>query len=138
MHCNNKYSTFRLIQFVLFSSLLLLITAGGSPARPVSDKEGPELQEGLFNFIHNDGRIIINDCIFTVDRNTRYVTKQGQSITLDSFGEGDKVLFSASEDRILMELQLQEKSNLSQKQSAERRESVQQQEVHLENGVWKN
>ena len=140
MYRYTDYLTTKLIHMLLFSFLVIFITAGGSIARPNIEKETPELYKGIFNFVRNNGQVVINDRLFSVDENTHYKTKDGRSITLKSFGDGDKVLFSASEERVIKELVLQKKGVLSSKLSGGiiKREPSHQHEIHLENGVWKN
>jgi len=137
---NNYYYCFsihRLLRLVLLSCLLILSTTVTSLARPGGGND-LELYEGIFNFVYENGKVVISDRIFTVDDQTHYADTQGQSITLGNFTPGAQVLFSATEDKKLKELVLQDKAQGTIRQPTEHHQSASEQNIHLEGGVWKN
>ena len=121
------------------SSLARPATGQSNPAT-IQEKSG--LEQGVLNFIHGSNTVVINDLIFAVDKRTRFYAVSGSAVGLDSFNEDQNVVFSASDERVLVEMRkvkgTQTVESGSRSSDEGRPSSSGNGVLRLENGVWKN
>lgn len=132
---------------VLLASIVLPVSS--SLARPgtghftsATVQEESGLEQGVLNFIHGNSTIVINDLSFTVDKLTRFYSVNGSAVGLDSFNEDQNVEFSASDERVLVEMRKVEGTKAENTGIPSPEEVIPSssgnEALRLENGVWVN
>ncbi len=135
---------FLFISALCFSCLILL-TAGilsSVEAEENRASESIDYEQGYFNSINfNNKTIIINDTVYTFNKQTRFLSSQGVSKSVKSFRKDSEVEYLADNNHFLKEMKQGKDSSGSDGGSGMTPSAIHsssQQTIRLENGVWTN
>jgi len=135
-------SCFKKAMVIFWACFITLNIVSVCNAKDSKETSSAELNYGKIDLIKSNNKIIINDILFTINETTRFFSSDGHSTSLRSFCKGDEVLYHASGELLLNELQLKEKGTLGNDrqagQSASPRDHENANQIQFVNGVWKN
>ncbi len=126
-------------KIICLTLLLLTLSFGSVWARP-DTKTGPDqsnMPKGIIDYIHEDDKIVINDMIFFIDKDTKYFSLSGSRGSKSQLNKGDIVSFKSSKERLLKEVYISKKAEQKEK-AASPVSKPSSQNMYQENGVWKN